>query len=253
MEQDSETEALGEISSGTLRRAMEAPRAARAARRAVPAGLAEARVITLRLIDEGLSSGQWTGFTDGTREEGRRRDPPLARSVTRPHWIKRNFRVGPAGGRGARAVPGCAYIARAPGDGHGGGHGVGSGVNRRVRSSQCAEQSPAAVEPRGHGPLQSLELTLSYLSLYHISTVTNHEFQDRRFEMSTREQSAKSENKTSTAFLGSRTAAARVLHAPEVRLRSWFALLWSSPRRSTLFIASGVPLWEERRIHADTI
>ncbi len=48
MEQDSETEALGEISSGTLRRAMEAPRAARAARRAVPAGLAEARVITLR-------------------------------------------------------------------------------------------------------------------------------------------------------------------------------------------------------------
>jgi hypothetical protein len=24
-------------------------------------------------------------------------------------------------------------------------------------------------------------------------------------------------------------------------------------RRSTLFIASGVPLWEERRIHADTI
>ena len=96
MEQDSETEALGEISSGTLRRAMEAPRAARAARRAVPAGLAEARVITLRLIDEGLSSGQWTGFTDGTREEGRRRDPPLPRSVTRPHWIKRNFRVGPA-------------------------------------------------------------------------------------------------------------------------------------------------------------
>ena len=166
MEQDSETEALGEISSGTLRRAMEAPRAARAARRAVPAGLAEARVITLRLIDEGLSSGQWTGFTDGTREEGRRRDPPLPRSVTRPHWIKRNFRVGPAGGRGARAVPGCAYIARAPGDGHGGGHGVGSGVNRRVRSSQCAEQSPAAVEPRGHGPLQSLELTKSYLSLY---------------------------------------------------------------------------------------
>ena len=136
------------------------------------------------------------------REEGRRRDPPLARSVTRPHWIKRNFRVGPAGGRGARAVPGCAYIARAPGDGHGGGHGVGSGVNRRVRSSQCAEQSPAAVEPRGHGPLQSLELTLSYLSLYHISTVTNHEFQDRRFEMSTREQSAKSGNETSTAFSG---------------------------------------------------
>jgi hypothetical protein len=70
MEQDSETEALGEISSGTLRRAMEAPRAARAARRAVPAGLAEARVITLRLIDEGCRAVSGRGSRMGRAKRG---------------------------------------------------------------------------------------------------------------------------------------------------------------------------------------
>ena len=126
-------------------------------------------------------------------------------------------------------------------------------MNRRVRSSQCAEQSPAAVEPRGHGPLQSLELTLSYLSLYHISTVTNHEFQDRRFEMSTREQSAKSGNETSTAFSGftnrGGTCFTRARGSTRVVVRAFVVI----SIRSTLFIASGEPVWEERRIHADTI
>ena len=54
-------------------------------------------------------------------------------------------------------------------------------------------------------------------------------------------------------FLGSRTAVARVFHAPRgstaVVVRAFVVI----SRRSTLFIASGEPVWEERRIHADTI
>ena len=54
-------------------------------------------------------------------------------------------------------------------------------------------------------------------------------------------------------FLGSRTAAARVFHAPEVRHGVVVRAFVVTSRRFALFIASGVPLWEERRIHADTI
>ena len=48
MEHDGEMEALGETSSGALRTAIVAPRRCVAARRTATAGLAEARVITLR-------------------------------------------------------------------------------------------------------------------------------------------------------------------------------------------------------------
>ena len=48
MEHDGEMEALGETSSGALRTAIVAPRRCVAARRTATAGLAEARMVTLR-------------------------------------------------------------------------------------------------------------------------------------------------------------------------------------------------------------